>query len=317
MVTDKKLNLYKIGNNFIAYPTIMLFLLGFSIIAIAILLRMVYEYSGFFTIPVSILGTYTLFPVIHDGSHRTISSNILYNEVISYTAGVPFFFAPFPTWRFIHLRHHQFTNIPEKDPDYYAGGGIENKLYLPVRWITYVMHYYIYVIKELYKTLYASISKKLLKNNSYELTNFKNITMDPSINSNAKILAMTIISILINVFISVYAFKNDFFNDLAVLWIIPSALTIIILVILFDYLPHRHYETDIRESKYKSTNMTHGLFDTSGRVNKCIAFLTCNQLTYHNIHHLYPRVPFYKYPDIWEKESDRLIELGTNIQSIF
>lgn len=63
--------------------------------------------------------------------------------------------------------------------------------------------------------------------------------------------------------------------------------------------------------------MTHGLFKTSGKINNCLSLLTCNQLTYHNIHHLYPRMPFYKYPEIWEKERERLIELGTNVQSIF
>ena len=317
MKTNEKLNVYKMPDNFIAYPTILIFLLGYSIIITSIILRVVYKYSFYYTIPLSILGTYSLFPVIHDGSHRTISNIKLYNEVLSYLAGIPFFFAPFPTWRFIHLRHHQFTNIPAKDPDYYAGGGVKNKMVLPLRWVTHVIHYYIYVIRELYNKIYYSITKKLLKDNSYELNNFKNITLDRNIQSGVKIFTLTIAAILINIFMAFYAFKNNFFNDLAVLWIIPSALTIIMLTFLFDYLPHRDYETDIRESKYKSTNMTHGLFKTSGKINNCISLLTCNQLTYHNIHHLYPRMPFYKYPEIWEKERERLIELGTNVQSIF
>lgn len=317
MKVNEKLNVYKMPDNFIAYPTILIFLLGYSIIITSIILRVVYKYSFYYTIPLSILGTYSLFPVIHDGSHRTISNIKLYNEVLSYLAGIPFFFAPFPTWRFIHLRHHQFTNIPAKDPDYYAGGGVKNKMVLPLRWVTHVIHYYIYVIRELYNKIYYSITKKLLKDNSYELNNFKNITLDRNIQSGVKIFTLTIAAILINIFMAFYAFKNNFFNDLAVLWIIPSALTIIMLTFLFDYLPHRDYETDIRESKYKSTNMTHGLFKTSGKINNCISLLTCNQLTYHNIHHLYPRMPFYKYPEIWEKERERLIELGTNVQSIF
>jgi len=317
MKVNEKLNVYKMPDNFIAYPTILIFLLGYSIIITSIILRVVYKYSFYYTIPLSILGTYSLFPVIHDGSHRTISNIKLYNESISYLAGIPFFFAPFPTWRFIHLRHHQFTNIPGKDPDYYAGGGVKNKMELPLRWVTHVIHYYIYVIRELYNKIYYSITKKLLKDNSYELNNFKNITLDRNIQSGVKIFTLTIAAILINIFMAFYAFKNNFFNDLAVLWIIPSALTIILLTFLFDYLPHRDYETDIRESKYKNTNMTHGLFKTSGKINNCLSLLTCNQLTYHNIHHLYPRMPFYKYPEIWEKERERLIELGTNVQSIF
>ena len=316
MTNDKKLFSYT-HEHFIAYPTIILFLLGFSLISFAIRLRLVGNYSGMYTIPISILGTYTLFPVIHDGSHRTISSNLLCNEIISYVAGVPFFFAPFPTWRFIHLRHHHFTNIPEKDPDYYAGGGIENKLYLPVRWVTHILHYYMFAVKELCTSLYKNIKKKLRKNRSCELENLRNITNDHRIQSSGRILIVTITSILINILISIYAFKNNFLYDIVILWIIPSAISITILSILFDYLPHRYYETDIRESKYKITNMTHGLFNTTGKINTYIALLTCNQLTYHNIHHLYPKVPFYKYPQIWAAERDQLIRLGTNVQSIF
>ena len=317
MVNDKVIISHDINTNFIAYPTIMLFFMGFSIIIYAIRLRLIYNYSGFYTIPLSILGTYTLFPVIHDGSHRTISNIGLCNEIVSYIAGVPFFFAPFPTWRFIHLRHHQFTNIPEKDPDYYSGGGVKNKLYLPVRWFTHILHYYAYVIKELFRSLYKNIRRKLIKNNTCELENLINITHDRTIKSSAGILILTITSILINILISVYAFKNNFIYDLAILWIIPSALSIILLSILFDYLPHRYYETDIRESKYKITNMTHGLFTTTGKVNKLLALLTCNQLPYHNIHHLYPKLPFYKYPAIWEEHSEELIRLGTRVQTVF
>ena len=317
MDNERNLDSCKANSGFIAYPTVLLFLLGYSFIGSAAILRLTYSYSSFYTLPLSILGTYSLFPVIHDGSHQTISDNKLYNEIISYVAGVPFFFAPFPTWRFVHLRHHHFTNIPDKDPDYYAGGGVKNKLYLPFRWSTHVIHYYRYVIKELYKRLHKNITKKLSNNTVCELANFKNIATDQHIQSSAKILFITILAIFINIAISLYAFSNNFFDDLAILWIIPSALTIIILSVLFDYLPHRDYTVDIRESKYKSTNMTHGLFGTTGKVNKCIAALTCNQLTYHNIHHLYPRVPFSKYPEIWEEKKDELIKLGTNIQSIF
>ena len=315
-MSDSKI-LYKMPKDFIAYPTILLFLLGYGIIIVSIILRIVYNYSAYCTIPLSVLGIYSLFPVIHDGSHRTISNIKIYNEVISYIAGIPFFFAPFPTWRFIHLRHHQFTNIPEKDPDYYAGGGIKNNIDLPIRWITHIMHYYIYVLKELYNSIYKRVLKKILKNNSYELDNIKDITFDYNIQSNVKIFILTIVAIFINMFFTLYAYNNNFLADLAILWIIPSALTIIILTILFDYLPHRNYETDIRDSKYKITNMTHGLFETTGKINKCISLLTCNQLTYHNIHHIYTKVPFYKYPEIWERESAKLIELGTNVQSIF
>lgn len=302
---------------FIAYPTIILFFLGFFLIYFSINLRFNYNYSWVYTLPISICANYILFPVIHDGSHKTISNNTMCNEVISYIAGIPFFFAPFPTWRFIHLRHHRFTNIPDKDPDYYAGGGITNKLVLVLRWMTHIFHYYSYVFQELVKVLYTKIRKKCIRNNVCEIENIRKLPYDTSIQNNTCILLITILFIITNLYITYYAYNNNFLTDLCVLWIIPSAITVMILSLLFDYLPHRYYETNIQESKYKITNMTHGLLNTKGSINKIIAALTFNQLTYHNIHHLYPKLPFYKYPQVWEEKKELLIEKGTPIQSIF
>ncbi len=309
------------SETFIAYPTISLFFLGMFLIFSSVFLRLVYGYSFFFTIPISILANYILFPVIHDGGHRTISNNIFINELIGYTAGIPFFFAPFPAWRFVHLRHHQYTNIPDKDPDFYAGGKITNKCHLLFRWSTHILNYIYYFFNETIILLYKKLKKKINKNKKYNLDNLKKISDeikgDVTIKNNGIVLLITCGSILLNLYITYYLYTKGYFTDVMVLWIIPSAIAIMILSILFDYLPHRYYETDIRDNKYAVTNMTHGLFSTEGEINKWISLLTFNQLTYHNIHHLYPRVPFYKYPEIWEEKKEVLLSKGTPVQSIF
>lgn len=301
--------------NFVAWPTVMLYFFGMFLNMVSVILRLHYNYSFLVTMPISILGTYSLFPVIHDGSHRSISNNKFYNELFGYTAGIPFFFAPFPTWRFVHLKHHQHTNIPDKDPDYYAGGGVKNKLILPIRWFTHIFHYYIYVIKELFNGLWRRINLKLHQDD--DLNKITSFTTDTFLQDKLRILFLTVAAIIINLYLCYYSIVNSFFTDMCVLWILPSALTITLLSILFDYLPHRAYEINIRESKYKTTNMTHGIFSTDGEVNKFLALITCNQLSYHNIHHLWPKVPFYKYPEIWVYYKEMLLEKGAKVQSIF
>jgi len=305
----------------VAYPTLALFSLGMFFILSSIFLRLVYGYNLFFTIPISIMANYILFPVIHDGSHKTISNNDFYNDLVGYIAGVPFFFAPFPAWRFVHLRHHQFTNIPDKDPDYYAGGNITNKWHLLFRWTTHIFNYIYYFFNETMLILYGRLKKKIVNNKRCDISNLKEITteikQDITIKNKGSVLVITTGSILFNLYITYYLYTKGYFLDVMILWIIPSAIAIIILSVLFDYLPHRYYETDIRDNKYAITNMTHGLFSTDGEINKWVALLTFNQLTYHNIHHLYPRVPFYKYPQIWKEKKDILLERGTPVQSIF
>ena len=305
--------------NFISYPILLLFLIGLSLFTLAIYLRCLIGFSLFVTIPISVLANYILFPVIHDGSHGTISSNQYVNEILSYTAAVPFFFAPFPTWRFIHLRHHRYTNVKGQDPDYYVGGGVETNHELTFRLITHVFQYLNFFFKEIYVILKKNIRKIFIKDGSCDLDigNLYRVTNDRTIQTNVKILGITAISILLNMFIVYMSYKKGALDDILVLWVIPGALGIIILSFLFDYLPHRFHEVDIHESKYKTTNMTHGLFSKNGKVNKCLAILTCNQLTYHNIHHLYPKVPFYVYGEIWDKNKEFLIDKGCPIQSVF
>jgi len=37
-----------------------------------------------------------------------------------------------------------------------------------------------------------------------------------------------------------------------------------------------------------------------------LSVFTCNQLTFHHVHHLYPSVPFYRYSIVWDKYKDML-----------
>jgi len=274
-------------------------------------------YSMFYTIPISILVNYLLFPVIHDASHGSVSQNPYINDAIGTIAGTTFFFAPFPTWRYIHLRHHRYTNIPDKDPDFWAGGKLENhwlnhKLALPLRWSTHILHYYYYFFDSLFKTVYNS-----LVNKTDSVCDLNDLTNKPELKNSARVLIVTLFSILINIGYLVRSYYNNFFWDMCVLWVIPSAISIMILSFLFDYLPHRPFTTEITESRHKTTNMTHGFWSLEGEENPLIAALTFNQLTYHNIHHLYPKLPFYKYPIVWKKHKEKLKELDTPIVTIF
>ena len=86
-------------------------------------------------------------------------------------------------------------------------------------------------------------------------------------------------------------------NDVVILWILPSFLAIGILSYLFDYLPHRDHTDSVNITK-----MTDGLKDfNGGKGNDLVSILTCNQLTYHHVHHLHSKIPFYKYPEVWEE----------------
>ena len=219
---------------FISIHCLFLFFFGFSCISLSIYLRMCNSYPWYTTLPISITGIYSLFPVIHDGSHGTVSNNSALNYGMSFLAGLPFFFAPYPTWRFIHLRHHQFTNIEDKDPDFYSGGNLSSKWLLPLRWITHIIHYYKFFFITISHVLRSKCKRKM-EGNTCSLDSIYDLSNDQIIQNNTKVLIISFISIAINISIATYSALYGAFDTLFVLWIMPSALTIILLIFLFDY----------------------------------------------------------------------------------
>ena len=53
--------------------------------------------------------------------------------------------------------------------------------------------------------------------------------------------------------------------------------------------------------------MTDGLIEYNDKKgNDIISLLTCNQLTYHHVHHLHTKIPYYKYKMFWEENYEDL-----------
>ena len=87
-------------------------------LAINIYLRLSQNWHSAITIPISVSGCYILFTPLHDAAHASISGKYKWlNEIVGNIAGIPFFFAPFKLFQMIHLKHHAYTNQPDKDPD--------------------------------------------------------------------------------------------------------------------------------------------------------------------------------------------------------
>ena len=313
----------------IEIPTLLVFFSGMFIWMGSFFLRLLYSVSSFITIPISILGVYLLFHVAHDSTHGSISRYGFINDYIGSICFIPFYFAPFHTFKYLHLQHHYNLNIPHLDPDYNTSGYFfGNKPLLGI--IFHIFYYYLYFFSQIITSIIERLCQYKLfnrehkikssetNNNSYRINtkNNKKIFNDKKLKKNLKIFIWTIVIIVIHFSITIISYYKGFLNDVMVLWIIPAYLSIIILSYLFDYLPHRDHKFTIQTNKYKATNMTEGIFNNNPNT-QLLSILTLNQLTYHNIHHLYPRIPFYRYPGVWIKQKEELINRGTPIQSIF
>ncbi|KAG0225878.1 hypothetical protein BGW41_004476 [Actinomortierella wolfii] len=94
-------------------------------------------------------------------------------------------------------------------------------------------------------------------------------------------------------------------------WLAPMKAAHWLLVWLFAYVPHKMGEAN--GNIYKTTSVTGGVLRSNG-LNLAIPLL--NQHL-HNIHHLYPQLPFTHYSAIWRKHKDALIEAGTEIHPVY
>ncbi|KAF9919730.1 hypothetical protein BGZ65_011870 [Modicella reniformis] len=99
-------------------------------------------------------------------------------------------------------------------------------------------------------------------------------------------------------------------------WFIPQRAAYFLLVWLFAYVPHRsdgEHRFNAQDNVYKATNMTGGILNSNG-FNLAIPLL--NQHL-HNIHHMYPQLPFTHYGKIWAKYKNELIAAGTEIHPLY
>jgi len=221
---------------------------------------------------------YLAFTVMHEASHGNIHGETrslrVPSEALGWLAGVTLF-APFSAFRVLHLRHHSFTNHPEKDPDHWVKG--DNALSILLRCMVIIPRY-------LWDFL-AGPSSRTEQARAVRVS------------ATLTLLAMTgvvIGSIPLGLFTTVLA-----------LWIGPAIAATTLLAFAFDWLPHAPHVERRR------------FLDTRVFLGPGLATLLVSQ-NLHLIHHLYPRVPFYRYRDVFdatrpeiESEGTVIIELGS------
>jgi len=233
------------------------------------------------TLPLSSVAVYVIFTPFHDAVHRSVSKDHRWlNEMVGFIASVPFVVVPFAAFRFLHLRHHKYTNDPELDPDH--AGQTSNFLYLPVAAIT-------------------SWTECFYKHGHL---------MSPADILHSVLQLGCSLTILIATF---YVGNGRLACQCVVL---PALIGTMVLAYCFGVLPHGAPVSFTTEDKYASTHTLDGIFSVSDGDSSFL--LTCLLLgqNFHSVHHLYPTIPFYQYAAVWRKNKARLLDAGVKLQSM-
>jgi len=244
-----------------AVPTILLFVL----IVIAFVTASVLAINGtlpmFWAFVINTTCSYLAYTVLHEASHGLISTNRFLNDNIGRVGFLLVTLTPFfRTYRFLHMTHHRHTNDPDKDPDYFCGGG--RAWTLPLRW--------------------------MLMDSAYIATYFR------AGGYSSRPLAEKVefwLAVLFGAAILTTVCVMGWIVPFLVLYLIPTRVAQFFLAITFDYLPHFPHGAKAQDNKYQATNNRIGL-------DWLFAPLFVGQ-NYHLSHHLYPGAPFYRYKKVW------------------
>ncbi|WND03007.1 fatty acid desaturase [Temperatibacter marinus] len=250
----------------IAWPTLLLLVSAYGIFSLTLLAYSDAALSLPWVILWNSIASYMAFTVAHDGTHNAISTNQHVNDwagraAIALLEPGPFF----KVFRFIHMRHHQYTNDPEKDPDTYCGHG--PAWVMPLRWLSLdVIYFKTYLQKENF-----SKSKKAEKIEFFLCLIFA-------------ILVISTVTLL------------GLLEAYLLLFFIPTRIAKLFIVFGFDFLPHYPHKITVKENRYQCTSNRVGL-------EWLLTPLFISQ-NYHLVHHIYPSVPFYRYLKIWNARLD-------------
>ena len=96
---------------------------------------------------------------------------------------------------------------------------------------------------------------------------------------------------------------------LAVIYLIPERIAIVLLGWWFDWLPHHGLEDTQSENRYRATRNRVGL-------EWLLTPLMLSQ-NYHLVHHLHPSIPFYRYIKTWRRNEEAYLERDAAISTAF
>ncbi len=216
---------------------------------------------------------YLAFTVMHEAVHGNIHGETRAlrgpSEALGWLAGITLF-APYSAFRVLHLRHHSFTNHPEKDPDFWVKG--TSALSILARCASIVPHY-------LWGFLVGPTSRTEQARAERGVTVLAFVAM----------LALALASIPLG-----------YLDLVLALWLGPALVASALLALAFDWLPHAPH---VERRRFKDTRVILGPGLT--------ALLLSQNL--HLVHHLYPRVPFYRYRDVFDATRPELEAEGAEI----
>ena len=268
----------------VAWPSVALafaIIGSFALVCVLGSLRIIPLWLGLI---INSLLLYAIQTPLHEACHGNIAGRdgrwMWLNHLIGFLCGA-ILLHEYKAFRHMHLMHHRETNDDELDPDHWVK--VSHPLAVLFRCFTIVPFYHHFF--------------------------FKNIALNTDDPGNFKVTAHVIAAYWVLYSIAIWLILFGYWREVVMLWLLPHWIGSAIIIYFFAYVPHKPHDT---KERYRNTK----IFKVSGPWARIVnwAYLFQN---YHLIHHLFPRIPFYLYPDafkelrpVLEKQNSRIQEYG-------
>jgi len=171
---------------------------------------------------VETLAAYLAFTVMHEACHGNIHgkhrSRKRFAEAMGWIVSVTLV-APYPAFRVLHLRHHSYTNHPDKDPDYFVAGPVP-----------------------------LAALKCLLTIPSYYLEFFLGASSKSKAAQKERIRVL--VGAMLYFGVALTLSSMGLWKEVLVLWLLPALTAASALAFVFDWLPHHPHQS---RERYKDT----------------------------------------------------------------
>jgi fatty acid desaturase len=268
----------------VAWPTFAL-AFGAATVFVAATTAAVGGYApAWITIPLNSAAVYCMFTVAHDALHGSLSTSRRVNSVVGRLAW--FFVVPmasFSSFTYAHLQHHRYTNDAKKDPDIFASHGPSWQM--PFRWALMDFFHSAWSIRRLRKRLRRSWRRPL-----------------------AELAEGLVVSTLSIAGLCAAVITHNFWT-LVVVLLIPQRIALVFVGWWFDWLPHHALERVKPGNPCRATRVRVGMEWLLAPI-----MLTSN---YHLVHHLDPRLPFYRLLQAWWRNEDVYLDNDAVVATVF
>jgi beta-carotene hydroxylase len=231
----------------------------------------------------------TFYMPMHEATHGNIwgdgRTSRRGEDLIGLLASIPLGFS-YKAHRASHMRHHAYTNDPDRDPDHYTDGSLAS---LPGKWLAVTM-----ITSLLPLFAFVPASRRLIP--AQVQRSFGNIDDADPVEGLWQLrywLATT--AVLVAAIILGVGWPA------LLLWYLPAKFQALWLLFVFAWYPH------------------HPAVDTGRYVDTRIAVFPGSTFLirghdHHALHHLFPRVPHYRLPALWQEIGPEMTAKGVRTE---